>query len=159
MDSTNRETIQQYYDLLQETLQTNNVMNAPAQMYNMDESGVPLDPRPPNVITRKGQKKVRYRVSGKKEQITVLGCVNTIGQSIPTMLIFEGEYLNYPWTVGEVQGTYYGMSGKGWTDQELFRHLLKDHFLPYQVGHYCSYWMAIAPTMSPGVSRSQRRKG
>ena len=60
-------------------------------------------------------KKVRYRVSGKKEQITVLGCVNAIGQSIPPMVIFEGKYLNYQWTIGEVPGTYYGMSSKGWT--------------------------------------------
>ena len=28
---------------------------------------------------------------------------------------------------------YYGMSGKGWTDQELFMHWLKDHFLKYAV--------------------------
>lgn len=72
---------------------------------------------------------MRYRVSGKKEQITVLGCANAIGQSIPPMVIFEGKYLNHEWTKGEVPGTYYGMSGKGWTDQELFCHWLKDHFL------------------------------
>ena len=39
-------------------------MSRPAQIYNMDESGVPLDPRPPNVIAKHGQKKVRYRVFG-----------------------------------------------------------------------------------------------
>ena len=30
-------------------------------------------------------------------------------------------------------GTYYGMSDKGWTDQELFKHWLKDPFLQYTV--------------------------
>ena len=29
----------------------------------------------------------------------------------------------------EVPGAYYGMSGKGWTDQEMFSHWLKKHFL------------------------------
>jgi len=48
------------------------------QIYNMDETGIPLDPRPPNIWT----KKVNYRRSGKKEQITVIGCSNAIGQSI-----------------------------------------------------------------------------
>ena len=67
------------------------------------------------------------------DQITVLGCVNAIGQSIPPMVIFEGKYLNHQWTEGEVPGTYYGMSGKGWTDQELFRNWLKNHFLKYAV--------------------------
>jgi len=35
--------------------------------------------------------------SGKKEQITVIGCGNAIGLSIPAMVIFEGKYLNYEW--------------------------------------------------------------
>ena len=95
MDSTNRKAIKQYYNLLEETLQQNGLMNSPAQIYNMDESGMPLDPHPPNVVAQKGQKKVRYRVSGKKEQITVLGCVNAIGQSLPPMVIFEGKHLNH----------------------------------------------------------------
>ena len=30
-------------------------------------------------------------------------------------------------------GTYYGMSDKGWTDQELFKNWLKHHFLQYAV--------------------------
>ena len=46
------------------------------------------------------------------------------------MVIFQGKYLYYEWTIGEVPGTIYGMSEKGWTDQELFLHLLK-HFLNY----------------------------
>ena len=53
-----------------------------------DESGIRLDPRPPNVIAKRGQKKVRYRMSGKKEQITILGCLNAIGQGFPPMVIF-----------------------------------------------------------------------
>ena len=133
MDSTNKEAIKQYYDLLEDTLQEHHLSNNAAQIYNMDESGMPLDHRPPNVIARRGQKKVRYRVAGKKEQITVIGCVNAIGQSIPPMVIFEGKYLNHQWTAGEVPGTFYGMSDKGWTDQELFSHWLKDHFLRYAV--------------------------
>ena len=46
------------------------------------------------------------------------------------MVIFEGKYLNHEWTVGEISGTLYGMSGKGWTDQELFLYWPR-HFLKY----------------------------
>jgi len=56
---------------------------------------------------------VRYRQSGNKEQISVIGCGNAAGQAIPPMVIFEGKYLNYLWTVGEVSGTIYGMTDKG----------------------------------------------
>ena len=87
----------------------------------MDESGIPLDPRAPDIIARRGQKKVRYRISGKKEQITMLACGNAIGQAMPPMVMFDGKNHNYQWMVGEVPGMFYGMSNKGWTDQELFR--------------------------------------
>ena len=113
---------------------------------------MPLDQRPPNVIARCGEKKVRYRVAGKKEQITIVGCVNAIGQSIPLLVIFEGKYLNHQWTVGEVPGTYHGMSGKGWTDQELFGHWLKKHFLKYAVpGRPLLLLLARAHTMNQPV--------
>ena len=48
------------------------------------------------------------------------------------MIIFEGKYLNHEWTIGEVPGTIYGISEKGWTDQELFMFWLK-HFLTHAV--------------------------
>ena len=105
MNSVNRESMESYFNLLEGTLSEHDLMNHPAQIYNMDESGMPLDARPPNVIAKRGQKKVRYRQAGKKEQITVIACANAVGQSIPPMVIFEGKYLNLQWTVGEVPGT------------------------------------------------------
>ena len=51
MDSTNFEVIRKYYDALEETLMAHNLSNTPGQIYNMDESGMPLDPRP-NVIAK-----------------------------------------------------------------------------------------------------------
>ena len=91
MDSTTNDAIVQYYNLLEKTLLDHNVSENSAQIYNMDESGMPLVHRPPNVIARRGQKKVRYRVAGKQEQISVIGCVKAIGQSIPPMVIFENN--------------------------------------------------------------------
>ena len=92
MDSTNKKTICAYYNLLEETLQKNDLSHSPAHIYNMDETGMPLDPRPPNAVAKRGQKKVRHSVSGKKEQITVLGCANAIGQVIPP----NGHVTKYP---------------------------------------------------------------
>ena len=82
---------------------------------------MPLCPHTPNIVTQNGQKKVCYRTSGKKEQIIIIECANAADQAIPPMIIFEGKYLNHEWTTG----TIYGMSNKGWTDQELFMFWLK----------------------------------
>ena len=47
-----RKNICAYYNLLEETLQKNNLSGCPAQIYNMDKTGMPLDPRPPNVVAK-----------------------------------------------------------------------------------------------------------
>ena len=100
----------------------------------MDETGVPLEPKPPKVIARKGQKKIHYRTSGQKAQITVIGCGNAVGNILPPFIIIAVKQLNPLWTRSEVSGTRYGVSDKGWVDQELFFHWLKEHFF----GQCCS---------------------
>ena len=87
-----------YFKSLEETLKQHNLMNCPGQIYNVDEMGVPLDHRPPNVIARRWQEKVCYRVSGNKKQVTVVGCINAAGQSIPLFVIFDAKCLNHDWT-------------------------------------------------------------
>lgn len=53
MNAVTKEVIKSYCDLLEETLETHNLTNKPAQIYYMDESGMPLDHRPPpNVIAK-----------------------------------------------------------------------------------------------------------
>ena len=93
-------------------------MKCPNRIYNMDESRMPLNEKPPKVVARKGARKVHCRTSGNKSQITVLVCANTVGSVIPPMIIFEGQRFNSEWSKGEVPGMLYGMSG--WTDQGLF---------------------------------------
>ena len=133
MDCLNLDTMKQYFSLLKDALQEHGVMDSPAQIYNVDETGMPLDHRPPKIVTRKGQKNVCYRTSGNKSQITVIGCISAVGQAIPPFVIFDAKNLNVEWTNGEVPGTTYGLSEKGWVDTELFRGWLVDHFLKHAV--------------------------
>ena len=49
------EVISAYYDLLEETLVKNDLMDKPAQIFNCDESGFPLDHKPGKVNGLKGQ--------------------------------------------------------------------------------------------------------
>jgi hypothetical protein len=46
---------------LEEVLDTHGLKEHPERIYNMDESGVPLDPKPPKVIAARGERKIRYR--------------------------------------------------------------------------------------------------
>jgi len=49
MDSINKKNIGAYCNLLEETLQKNNLSECPAHIYNMDKTRIPFDPHPPNV--------------------------------------------------------------------------------------------------------------
>jgi len=46
--------VAQYYDLLKKTLEEHGLMGCPNRIYNMDESGMPLDHKLPKVVAQKG---------------------------------------------------------------------------------------------------------
>ena len=133
MDAMNAENLDSYFDLLRSVYDDFDFDKFPEAIYNMDETGVPLTPRPPKVIAKRGQKKVRYRTSGQKAQITVIGCGSATGHAIPPFIIFAAKQISPLWTVDEVNGSRYAVSDKGWVDQELFYFWLKEHFLPNAV--------------------------
>ena len=58
MKATTRENLAQYFDLLNKCLEENGLKDHPERIYNMDESGIPLDPKPPKVLAVRGLKKV-----------------------------------------------------------------------------------------------------
>ena len=99
-DSANPTAISQYFDLLDEVLTNYNLKDDPGRIYNVDETGMPLDHRPPKIITKRGQKKVHYCTSGNKSQITVIGCISAAGHAIAPFVIFNAKSLNKEWTVG-----------------------------------------------------------
>ena len=135
MDAMNRETMRDYFTLLKDTLETHDLVSRPAQIYNVDESGVPFNPRPLKVVSEKGRqtKKVRYRCSGRKGQITIVACAIAAGQAIPPMVIFNASKLNPAWTKGEIPGTQYGLSANGWINSDLFEVWFIEHFIPNSV--------------------------
>ena len=113
MDCLTKETMDEYFQLLKDTLIENDLMDSPNQIYNVDETGMPLDHRAPKIVVGRGHKKVRYRTSGNKSQVTVIGCVSACGQAIPPFVIFDAKSLNKEWTKGEVPGSTYDL----WNEQ------------------------------------------
>jgi len=119
MDAVNTEIMQHYFNLLQDVFEKNGLINAPHQIYNVDESGIP--PKALNVVAKKGSKKVRVRLTGRKGQVTVVVCGNATGQVIRPMIIYDAKKLWHAWMRGEVPQTSYGLSDKGWITTELFQ--------------------------------------
>ena len=129
---TNLEVIQNYYKLLKTTLTKHNFSGEPWKVYNVDETGMPFDPRKLRVVTKVGTKKVRVMGSGNKHQITVVACGSATGHIIPLMVIFQSKNLKREWLNNEVAGTVYATSDTGWISAPLFSNWF-DHFLMHAV--------------------------
>ncbi len=78
-------SIGKLFELLKETLLEYSLMYKQSQIYNCDESGMPLEHKLPRVIAARGCQKYS---TGNKAQITILGCCSATGQTIPPMVVF-----------------------------------------------------------------------
>ena len=56
-------------------------------------------------------KRVRYRTSGNKNQVTLIPCVTASGQRILPFVIFDAKRLNMECRKDEVVGTVYQRLG------------------------------------------------
>ena len=126
--ATDREVIDRYFDMLEDCLRSNGLLNKAAVIFNCDETGLPLDPKSHKVVDRVGCKNPSYITSGSKSQITVLACTCAAGYPIPPMVIFDRMTLNDSMTKGEVPGSIYGLSRNGWITRKIFCEWFQ-HFL------------------------------
>ena len=117
--------------MLEDTLCENRLLDKPSQIFNVDETGMPLDPALLEGVFKVGTKNPISVTSGDKSQVTVVGCVNAAGYCIPPMVIWDRKTLHPNITKDELPGTLYGLSSKGWIDQELFHVWFESHFLRY----------------------------
>ena len=129
--ATDSEVLNKYFDMLEECLQHNKIFDTPGQIFNCDETGLPLNPMCLKVVDKVGSKNPSFITSGDKSQLTVLACCSAAGYAIPPFVIFDRKALNPKLTEGEVPGTLYGLSHNGWINSELFFHWFLRHFLDF----------------------------
>ena len=72
----------------------NNLFDKPHQVFNLDETGVPLDPKPLKVVASRGEKNPSNIRAGTKSQISVVGCISAGGSALPPMIIWSGKSLS-----------------------------------------------------------------
>ena len=127
--ATDSAIITKYFDLLEDTLSTNGLVDKPGQIFNCDETGLPLQHNPPKVVALTTQRHPYAITSGEKAQMTILACASASGYSIPPMVVFDRKHLQIDMTRNEIPGTFYGLSDSGWMDAELFEEWFMSHFL------------------------------
>ena len=123
------ESINEYFDILEDTLKKNHILNDPTVIYNCNETGMLLNPKGLQFVTRRGAKDIQSVSGDTKVQITVLACTSASGTALPPMVIFDRKTLNSELTRGEIPETIYGLSNKGWINRHLFTGWFYKHFI------------------------------
>ena len=129
--ATNPDVLNRYFDMLEETLETNGILDDPSRIFNCDETGLPLSPKCLKIVDKIGSRNPSHITGNTKAQITVLACSCAAGYVIPPFIIFNRKSLSQVLTRGEIPGTLYGLSDSGWMSRDLFFHWFTKHFLLY----------------------------
>ena len=124
------EAIDFYYKNLEETLVKYDLMDKPQHIYNLDETGLQPDHRPANTISSVNVKP-QVITSPRSTTTTLVGCINAIGHAIPPYFVFKGKRFHADLMKGKCAGADGEMSDSEWSNGDIFRKYLKDHFLPY----------------------------
>ena len=131
LQAKNPDVLNSYFNELEKTLREHDIFDEPSSIFNCDECGIPLNPKPLKTIHERGSKHVSAVTGNGKSQITILACASASGYALPPFVVFDRKTLNQELTKGEVPGTVYGLSASGWMDTELFQEWFLQHFLKF----------------------------
>lgn len=129
----NNEVVSSYFKDLGTLLTSNNLINKPKQIWNLDETGISLEHTPQNVIAKKGAHQIPGRVSCAKENISVSACVNANGESLPPMIIVRGKTHKALWsfvTSDGPEGALWTWQERAWMEDALGHLWFQKVFLP-----------------------------
>ena len=129
--ASSKKSIDNYFDMLEQILNETGLCGYPGLIYNMDESGFPLDPKPLRTVNCRGSKNPLCVSSGSKSQVSIAACVSASGQSLPPYIIWKRKTMPPVMATGELPGTEYGLSEKGWMNSTLFNAWFRKIFLRY----------------------------
>ena len=87
--SSSPEIIEKYYSNLKAVLEKYELQDRPQIIYNLDETGIQPEHRPPNVIASINSKPQTI-TSPRSTTTTVIACDNAVGNSIPPYFVFKG---------------------------------------------------------------------
>ena len=119
------EIVKEYFALQKALLERNGLMNSPRQLYNCDETFLPLD------YTRETLKNTKYvcaQPQGTTDHITVLCAASAAGIPLPPFIIYPKSFPGGQYRFDGPEDALYGKSESGRIDSELFLAWLKKIF-------------------------------
>lgn len=125
----NKPIVEKFFDKYKEVL--NKHKFTPDRIYNMDESGLSTVHNPPKVVAPTGVKQVGGITSSERGvNVTIISCINAIGNSVPPVLVFPRVNFKTHMMHGAPPGSIGTCNPSGWSSSEIFVNFL-DHFITH----------------------------
>ena len=109
-------TVEEYFTLLSKTLEDSGLKNISRQLYNCDETFLPLNCIKGKVVTHRDTKNMYCQSYGRSEHIILLCCASAVGIPHPPLIIYakslSGAQHGFEGTDDSV---YAEVSTAGWT--------------------------------------------
>lgn len=129
--SANTTVLEKWFELVRETLVENDLINRPDRVYNVDETGLPLDPKRMKVICMKNIDHLFRVIGGSgRDSITVNGCASADGRMLPPYVIYAAKNLREAWMQNGPENVRFTVSDKGWMDSVCFLDWFEKLFIP-----------------------------
>ncbi|XP_063216743.1 uncharacterized protein LOC134527745 [Bacillus rossius redtenbacheri] len=126
-----------FYDLFGDLTNELELREKPERIYNVDESGFPLNNKPSKIICEKGQREVIKLTSVERgENVSVVACFSASGLYIPPFVIFKGVRYRESYCANLPSGSVVAMSESGYINEDLFLRWLQ-HFQKHRLPGKC----------------------
>ena len=123
-------TIENYFTELRVLMHRYGVLEKPGRIYCIDEVAIQYESGFPKA---KAVKSLHNVIMSRSEYtvISVMGCGNALGTSIPPFLIYPGTKLTEDLLKGKYPGVQATLTNTGKTDYNTFRTFLETHFVEH----------------------------
>ncbi|XP_053385176.1 uncharacterized protein LOC128550335 [Mercenaria mercenaria] len=128
--ATTVDCVTKYYVELGSILDKYSLKNRPERIYNVDEKGLSTSHTPPAVVTGLNFKPQAV-TSASRTLVTVIGCGNALGYSVPPFFIFPGARMRPDLLEGGSAGTDGTVTESGWSNSTVFRRYIEHHLIKY----------------------------
>ncbi|XP_057316504.1 uncharacterized protein LOC130657532 [Hydractinia symbiolongicarpus] len=122
--------INRHFLTLGNLLKSENLMDKPGTIFNVDESGMNLELRKGKVVIDRSQKHAYSQGKGSREHVTVNCCVSPGGLMVPPFIIYEKSFPSGNYSANGPTDALYGKSDNGYMDEDLFFKWFTRLFVP-----------------------------
>ena len=129
--ATTKEVLSKYFDELHRIMEKYDLlMNKSKSVYNVDETNINTEHKPPKVANTKAKSKTNAITSQRIATTTLIACGNAAGRVLPPYYVFKGKRRIPQLPDGALPGSKIYMTESGWSNGEVFKDFLVNLFLP-----------------------------